>query len=162
MQPSFHLIKNYYNITIKRRALCFWHDLLKIVHYTLHRIKLTHLVISKEGDVAWVGDCQDLPVPKQGGPGLEQTREHVKLKVGDVIVAREVDSGLQGHGLQAWADGVDLVQGESEHLPRNDCPFTETSPPEVGRITFGYPECITGEKALGENGLEFTEHVAKH
>ena len=107
-------------------------------------------------------DRQYLPVPQQGGPRLEEPREHVKLEVGDVVVASEVDGRLQRHRLEARADGMDFVQSEPEHFPRNYCPLTETSPPEVGSITFGYPECITREKALGINGLEFTEHVAKH
>ena len=103
-----------------------------------------------------MGDRQDLPVAEQSGPRLEESGEHVKLKVGDVVIAREVDGRLKRHGLQARAYRVHLVQGESEHLPGNYCPLTETSPPEVSSITFGYPECITGEKALGENGFEFT------
>ena len=70
----------------------------------------TYLVVCKKGDVAWVGDSEDLPVPEEGGPRLEQPREHVKLKVRDVVIAREVDSRLQGHGLQAGADRMNLVQ----------------------------------------------------
>ena len=140
-------------------VLCFLHELEL---HIFKRVDRTYLVVCKKGDVAWVGDGEDLPVPKEGGPRLEQPREHVKLKVRDVVIAREVDSRLQGHGLQAGADRMNLVQSKSEHFPRNDCPLTETSPPEIGRITFCYPECITGEKALGENGLQFTEHVAKH
>ena len=124
--------------------------------------KTQYLVISKEGNIARVGDCQDLPVAQQSRPRLEESGEHVKLKVGDVIIAREVNGRLERHGLQARADWVNLVQGESEHFPRNNCPFTETSSPEFGSITFCYPECITRKQALGENGLEFTEHVAKH
>lgn len=53
---------------------------------------------------------------------LEQPGEDVELKNGDVVVAGEVDGGFKRHGLQARADGVKLVQGLPEHLPRHDGP----------------------------------------
>ena len=49
-----------------------------------------------------MSDSQDLPVPQQSGPGLEQSSEHVELKVWDVIIAGQVYGGLECHGLQTW------------------------------------------------------------
>ena len=42
--------------------------------------------------------------------------EDVKLKVGDVVVAGEVYRRLESHRLQARADGVCLVQGQSAEI----------------------------------------------
>lgn len=53
---------------------------------------------------------------------LEEPGEDVKLEDGDVVVAGEVDGGLEGHGFQARADGVELVQCLPEHLPRHYSP----------------------------------------
>ncbi len=56
-----------------------------------------------------------------GAPG-----EDVELEVGNVIVARQVDRRLQGHGFQAGTDGMRLVQRLSKDLPRNDRPANTT------------------------------------
>ena len=48
---------------------------------------------------------------------LEEAREDVKLKHGDVVVARKVDGGLEGHGLQPGADEMHFVKALSEDLP---------------------------------------------
>ena len=93
---------------------------------------------------------------------LEQAGEDVKLEVGDVVIAGEVYRGLERHGLQPRADGVHLVQGQSEQLPRHDCSFTETSSPKVGSITFSNSECITGERSVREDRFKFTKHVAEN
>ena len=61
-----------------------------------------YLVISKKCNITRMSDSQDLPVPQQSGPGLEQSSEHVELKVWDVIIAGQVYGGLERHGLQTW------------------------------------------------------------
>lgn len=43
------------------------------------------------------------------GTNLEEASENVKLKHGDVVVAGEVDSRFEGHGLQARADVMHFV-----------------------------------------------------
>lgn len=48
---------------------------------------------------------------------LEQPGEDVELKDRDVVVACQVDGGLEGHGLQAQADGVELVEGLTKRSP---------------------------------------------
>lgn len=53
---------------------------------------------------------------------LKKPGEDVKLKHRDVVVAGEVYCGLEGHGLQARADWVKLVQSLSEDLPLDDSP----------------------------------------
>ena len=45
--------------------------------------------------------------------------KNVELKVGDEVVASEVDGWLQGHGFEARSDGMDLAQGYSKNFPRN-------------------------------------------
>ena len=57
---------------------------------------------------------------------LEQSGEDVELEHGDVVVAGEVYGGLERHGLQAGADGMELVEGLAEHLPRNYGPGKRT------------------------------------
>ena len=52
--------------------------------------------------------------------------EDVKLKDRDVVIAGEVDGGLEGHGFQRRANGVSLVQGVAELLPRHDDPAKHT------------------------------------
>ena len=52
--------------------------------------------------------------------------EDVKLKDGDVVVAGEVNGGLEGHGFQRRANGVSLVQGVAELLPRHNDPAKHT------------------------------------
>ena len=54
--------------------------------------------------------------------GRTAPAEDVKLKDGDVVVAGEVDGGLEGHGLQRRADGVGVVQRVAELFPRHDDP----------------------------------------
>lgn len=51
------------------------------------------------------------------GTDLEEAREDVKLEDRDVVVAGEVDGGLEGHGLQAGTDGVHFVKALSEDFP---------------------------------------------
>ena len=58
-------------------------------------------VVGEEGDVTGMRHRQQVPVLQQRCPRLEKTREDVELKVGDVIVASQVDRGLQRHRLQA-------------------------------------------------------------
>lgn len=50
-------------------------------------------------------------------PHLEKPGEDVKLKDRDVVVAGEVDGGLESHGLQAQADGVKLMEGLTKCPP---------------------------------------------
>ena len=38
---------------------------------------------------------------------------------------------------------------------------TKWSLPEVGRVRFRDPEVVSGEAAVGEDGLDLTEHVAE-
>lgn len=105
------------------------------------------LVVGQEGHVARVGHRQTVPVPQQGRPrlqnkdrrelsvtlrrkqpltswgaDLEQPGEDVKLKHRDVVVAGQVDGRLQGHGLQAQTDGVELMESLAEGSPRHDGP----------------------------------------
>ena len=91
--------------------------------------------------------------------------EDIKLKVADVVVAREVDRRLERHRLQTGGYRVHLqvlkitwachriicqhhlnwalhdprkdhlVERESEHLPRNDGPLPKGGSPEIGGIT---------------------------
>lgn len=55
-------------------------------------------------------------------PDLEQSGEDVKLEHRDVVVAGQVDGGLQGHGLQTQTDGVELMESLAEGSPRHDGP----------------------------------------
>ena len=50
---------------------------------------------------------------------LEESGKDVELKVGDEVVAGEVDGGLEGHGLQPRPDGVHLGERLPEVLPRH-------------------------------------------
>ena len=67
---------------------------------------------------------------------LEETREDVELEHGDVVVAGQVDGGLEGHGLQPGADEVHFVKALAEHLPGHDGPGGRrgavSSPPWTG------------------------------
>ena len=54
---------------------------------------------------------------------LEEPGEDVELEDGDVVVAGEVDGGLQGHGLQARADWVKLVKSLTKCPPGHDGPL---------------------------------------
>lgn len=56
------------------------------------------------------------------GRHLKESGEDVKLKDGDVVVAGEVNGGLEGHGFQARADRVEFVQRLSKELPLHDGP----------------------------------------
>ena len=53
---------------------------------------------------------------------LEQPGEDVELEHRDVVVEGEVYGGLEGHGFQPGADGVELMQGLSEGPPGHDGP----------------------------------------
>ena len=61
-----------------------------------------------------------VPVAYDGVPRLEQPGEDVKLKVGDVVVARQIDGGLEGVGLQSFLETVNFIQALTERLPRHD------------------------------------------
>ena len=41
-------------------------------------------------------------------------------------------------------------------------PVVELDPPEVCCVALGDPECVAGEGAVGEDGLQFTQHVREH
>lgn len=56
------------------------------------------------------------------GTDLEEAREDVKLEDRDVVVAGEVNGGLEGHGLQAGTDGVHFVKALSKDFPGHYCP----------------------------------------
>lgn len=56
------------------------------------------------------------------GPHLEQPGENVELKHWDVVVAGEVDGGLESHGLQAQADGVELMKSLAKCPPWHNGP----------------------------------------
>lgn len=56
------------------------------------------------------------------GTDLEEAREDVKLEDRDVVVAGEVNGGLEGHGLQARTDGVHFVKALSKDFPGHYCP----------------------------------------
>lgn len=56
------------------------------------------------------------------GTDLEEAREDVKLEHRDVVVAGEVNGGLQGHGLQAGTDGMHFVKALSKDFPGHYCP----------------------------------------
>ena len=88
-----------------------------------------HLIIGEESHVARMCDRQNLPVSEQGRPWLEKPGnnrfvsattcqrkkfswvtpgEDIKLKVADVVVAREVDRRLERHRLQTGGYRVHL------------------------------------------------------
>ena len=104
---------------------------------------------------SWIND-------KKAKSQISLPGEDVKLKVRDVVIAREVYGGLEGHGLQPRADAVHLVQSQSEHFPGNYSPLTKTSSPEICGVTFGNSEGVPREHPLGEHGLQLAEHVAEH
>ena len=82
---------------------------------------ILHLVIRHEGHVAPVVHGQAVPVAQHRRPRLEQTREHVKLKVGDVVVTCEIYCCFQGAGLQALlVKLVHLVEALAECFPGHD------------------------------------------
>ena len=64
---------------------------------------------------------------------LEQACEDVELEHGDIVVAREVDGGLEGHGLQPGADEMHFVKALSEDLPWHYRPAGETEVRDVGQ-----------------------------
>lgn len=119
-----------------------------------------------------------------GGADLEQSGEDVKLKDGDVVVAGQVDGGLEGHGLQTQADGVELMESLTERSPRHDGPggggywseghgggsdsdldetslVSEGASPELCSVGLGDPEVVSLEQTVGEDGFELGEHVAE-
>lgn len=55
-------------------------------------------------------------------PHLEEPGEDVELKHRDVVVAGEVDGGLESHGLQAQADGVKLMECLTKRPPWHNGP----------------------------------------
>lgn len=71
---------------------------------------------------------------------LEKPGENVKFKHGDVVIACEVDGGLEGHGLQAGTDWMKFMKRLTEHLPRHDGSWapknkqTNKQQPKKGRI----------------------------
>lgn len=56
------------------------------------------------------------------GAYLKEASEDVKLEHRNVVVAGQVNGGLEGHGLQARADGMHFVKALSEDFPRHYCP----------------------------------------
>lgn len=70
-------------------------------------------ISGKESDFKWFALLS---------PYLKQSREDIELEHWDVVIARQVNRGLQGHGFQPRADRVHLVQGLTETLPGNDSP----------------------------------------
>lgn len=48
---------------------------------------------------------------------LEEACENVELKHRNIVIAIEVDGGFEGHGLQAWADGMHFMKALSEDFP---------------------------------------------
>lgn len=55
---------------------------------------------------------------------LKEPGEDVKLEHWDVIIAGEVNGGLEGHGLQSRAYGMELMEWLTKHLPRHNGPVT--------------------------------------
>lgn len=53
---------------------------------------------------------------------LKKPGEDVELEHRDIVVAGEVYCGLEGHGLQARADWVKLMQRLAEDLPLDNGP----------------------------------------
>lgn len=47
--------------------------------------------------------------------------EDVKLEGGDVVIAGEVDGGLESHGFEGSVDLMHLVQKLTKQLPRYYC-----------------------------------------
>ena len=41
-------------------------------------------------------------------------------------------------------------------------PVVKLDPPEVRGVALGDPECVAGEGAVGEDGLELAQHVREH
>lgn len=62
---------------------------------------------------------------------LEEPGEDVKLKDRDVVIAGEVDGGLQGHGFQTWADRVKLVESLAKGPPWHYGPAREEGSQKV-------------------------------
>lgn len=60
------------------------------------------------GSVSWDANCPSKTAWRLILANLEEPGEDVELKDGDVVVAGEVDGGLERHGLQARADRMDL------------------------------------------------------
>lgn len=79
-----------------------------------------HLVVGEKCHVSRVRHSQDLPVSQEARPGLKEPSKDVEFKVGDEVVAREVDGGLEGHRLEAGADRVHLGEGLAKVLPGDD------------------------------------------
>ena len=63
---------------VKKRPTILMIEFFYVFHYSS---VLVYLVISKKCNVTRMSDSQDLPVSQQRGPGLEQSSEHVELKV---------------------------------------------------------------------------------
>lgn len=53
--------------------------------------------------------------------GGELPCEDVKLEIGDVIIACEVDCRFECHGLQTGRDGVHVIEDLPEDLPGHQC-----------------------------------------
>lgn len=67
---------------------------------------------------------------------LKQPGEDVELKDWDVVVAGEVDSWLESHGLQSGADWVELMEWLTKHLPRHDGPVTHGQNDTSGNVSY--------------------------
>lgn len=50
---------------------------------------------------------------------LKQPCKNIKFKDRNIIIAGQINSGLQSHGLQPRTDGMHFMQGLSKALPRD-------------------------------------------
>ena len=53
---------------------------------------------------------------------LKESCKDVKFKHWNIIIAGQINSGFQSHGLQPRTDGMYFMKGLSEALPRYYCP----------------------------------------
>ena len=70
-------------------------------------------IVGEESDVGGMSDREELPVAKDGAPGLEESREDVELEVGDVAVAGQIDRRPQSEGLERRIERMNLTQRPS-------------------------------------------------
>lgn len=66
---------------------------------------------------------------------LKQSCKDIKFKNRYIIIASQINSGLQSHGLQPRTDGVHFMKGLSKALPRNYCPGMEWDERRHNEIT---------------------------
>lgn len=53
---------------------------------------------------------------------LKESCKDVEFKNWNIIIAGQINSGFQSHGLQPRTDGMYFMKGLSEALPRDYCP----------------------------------------